>query len=115
MASFENAGLTPSEVLSLYERLRVLSSQMLKNAREENWEELTGKELERVGLIEKLRSLTLEQESEPQFVAAKSRLIHSILEMDQEIRDITGSRLAEIKSDLDSISSSKKLNNAYGS
>ncbi len=113
MASSECADITPADVLSLYQRLGTISSQMLKCARGENWDELAGKEVERVGLIEQLRPVKIDHESDPQFVAAIDSLIHSILEIDQEIRQITGSRLEEIKFDLDSIHASKKLNNAY--
>lgn len=114
MASSDSADIVPSTILSLYQKLGAISSQMLLRAREENWDELAGSEQERVKLIEILRSAQIDQISDPQIIAAIDGLIHFILAIDQEIIQITGSRLKEIKSDLDSIHASKKLSTAYG-
>lgn len=102
-----------TEVLSLYESVSDLTGQMVLAARSRDWESLVELESNCASRIEVLKaneSLALSGEVRDQ----KVRIINTILAHDREIRDLTMPWMAELANLINSASSQRRLNNAYG-
>ncbi|OIQ86306.1 flagellar protein FliT [mine drainage metagenome] len=103
-----------ANILDGYEAMLGLSRKMLDHARNGQWQIVTACELERTGIVERLK----QQEPLARLNASgqerKAQLIREILAADAEIRTLTESRMGEMHAELRSIGNEFRLNQAYG-
>lgn len=104
-----------TELLDLYGSILATSQQMLALAKAEEWDALVDKELERRQLVGNLRA-ALEGGPNPFDAAQRLRsedLIKSILALDAETRSLAEGWMAELDQRLNSVSTSRRLQNTY--
>lgn len=108
--------LSPSEtrVLSLYKDIQVQAKKMLEFAQNDLWDELVQQESIRSHLFEQLKQHDLAESSNPTFLQDKSMLIQSILEIDQQVMQLSQQWMKEMQGTLNAASLDKRLKSAYG-
>lgn len=106
--------MTGEEVISIYEKVAVITHQMLAAAREYNWEQLAELEsqcashvatLKRDESVVPLTGMVREQ---------KVKIIRQILADDREIRNITEPWMEQLAVMIKSTGTERKLSQAYG-
>ncbi len=104
-----------ADLLELYGNILAASQQMLTLAKAEEWDALVDKELERRQLVGNLRT-ALEETPEPFDAPQRLRsedLIKNILALDAETRTLAENWMAELDQRLNSVSTSRRLQNTY--
>ena len=106
--------MNSEEVISLYEKVAVITNQMLAAAREYDWEQLAALESQCANHVETLKrdehivpltGVVREQ---------KVRIIKKILADDREIRSITEPWMGQLSALMRSAGVERKLSQAYG-
>lgn len=105
--------MNSTEVLSLYESVSELTGKMVAAARSRDWESLVELESSCASRIAALK------DGEPATLCGATRerkvsIIHAIMANDREIRDLTSPWMAELANLINSTSSQRRLNQAYG-
>jgi flagellar protein FliT len=106
--------MNTEEVITLYEAVAVITTQMLAAAREANWDRLA--ELESC-CASHVATLKQEEPTAPLTGATrerKARIIQKILADDREIRNITEPWMGRLSAMINSVSAERKLSQAYG-
>lgn len=105
--------LSAEEVLATYQQAWTLTQRMLELARKAEWDALVATEGERNLLVEKLRLGDKVEEKSPAFLDSKASLIRNILAADEEIRNLSGDWIVELRGILDNLGVKKKIQKAY--
>lgn len=108
--------LSAAEVLATYQQAWTLTQRMLEQARKAEWDALVATEAERNLLVEKLRVGDKITEQAPAFLDSKASLIRNILAADEEIRNLSGDWIVELRGILDNLGvkkKKKKIQKAY--
>lgn len=100
-------------VIEVYEAIEGLSQRMLEAAKNHEWDELIALDEKRLILLDNLKLSEPGRGVETQLDARKSDLIQRILKDDAETKALTEAWMVELRELLDSISTEKKLNDAY--
>lgn len=106
--------MTGEEVISIYEKVAVITHQMLAAAREYNWEQLA--ELESL-CASQVAILKRDESAVPLTGVVreqKVKIIQKILADDREIRSITEPWMDQVAALLKSAGTERKLSQAYG-
>lgn len=107
--------MNSQDVLSLYETVANITDQMLAAARNGDWEQLVALETRCAGHVEVLKT----GEQPVRLTGAsrdrKAEIIRKILADDREIRNLTEPWMAHLAGLINSTSTERKLNQAYGS
>lgn len=96
-----------------YENVAMLTTLMLKAARNADWDRLVELETECRSAFITVRTDTPEPPHSAEFVRHKSLLLRQILLDDAEIRKLVEPRVEELANWLGSAGHSRQLNNAY--
>jgi len=102
------------ELISLYENVANITSNMLEAARSGNWELLEQLENDCSSRVQIIRESEITFDLPAEMRDKKVRIIKKILADDKEIRDITEPWMAELSDLMKNSSTSRKLSNAYG-
>ncbi|MFZ6686203.1 flagellar protein FliT [Undibacterium sp. SXout11W] len=103
-----------TELISLYENVAIITDQMLRAARERDWELLCQLESNCSSTVAIIQKNEIPVSLTPELREQKIRMIKKILADDKEIRDITEPWMAELADLIKSNTTSRKLNQAYG-
>lgn len=106
--------MNSQEVISLYETVEIITSQMLVAARNGDWEQLAVLESRCAGHVQ-----TLKNEHQPTLLTGavrvrKVKIIQKILADDREIRNLTEPWMAQLSRLISSTGTERKLSQAYG-
>ncbi|HJV88520.1 MAG TPA: flagellar protein FliT [Noviherbaspirillum sp.] len=104
--------ITRAAWLGRYEEMQRISQNMLDAARKGEWDRLVQLEQSRAGVEKDLRQGD-QSAWDGKHAARKAELIRSILDADNETRRLTQAWMAEMQKSLKSISTGKKLKQAY--
>jgi flagellar protein FliT len=102
------------DIISLYETVAVITSQMLEAARTGDWEQLAVLESRCTSHVETIRN---DETPTPLTGAVRERkvkIIQKILADDREIRTITEPWMAQLSARMNSNNAERKLSRAYG-
>lgn len=102
------------ELISLYENVATITSNMLEAARSGNWELLEQLENDCSSRVQTIRESEIPFDLPADMRDKKVRIIRKILADDKEIRDITEPWMAQLSDLMKNSSTSRKLSNAYG-
>lgn len=106
--------MNSQEVLSLYETVAGITTQMLQAARSGDWNQLVTLESRCSGHVQRLQS---GEPPEPLTGTGRQRkveIIKKILADDREIRTITEPRMEHLSALMKNVSTERKLTQAYG-
>ena len=106
--------MNSQEILALYETVAVITDQMLRAARNGEWDQLAVLESHCASHVAKLK-----KNEPPMPLAGESRvrkvqIIKQILAHDREIRDIAEPWMAKLSQLINSTSAERKLTQTYG-
>jgi flagellar protein FliT len=102
------------EILSIYEHVAVITSNMLDAARNNDWDRLTQLENDCSKHVNTLREVETPTELTVELKEKKVRIIKKILADDREIRDLTEPWMRQLSNLMQSANTSRKLSNSYG-
>jgi flagellar protein FliT len=105
--------MTSQEVVSLYETIASLTSQMLLAARDANWKQLAALEKVCAQHIETIKNNDREV-AQGEIRVRKVKIIQKILADDREIRNITEPWMARLSMQINSNNAKHKLAKTYG-
>jgi flagellar protein FliT len=106
--------MSSTEVISMYETVSDLSSQMLAAARSGNWDHLAELESHCAQRIQALKQDEAMTELAGEVRSRKVQIIHQILAHDRAIRDLTTPWMARLSALMQSTGTERKLAAAYG-
>ena len=105
--------MNSAELLKQYDAIWRLTQKMLEAARQEEWDQLIELEQTRAAHIDAM----MKQENEGQWAREeqfqKGELIRRILAADEEIKNLSVTRMGELQELLGSIGTEKKLSKIY--
>ena len=102
------------ELITLYENVADITSNMLEAARSRNWELLEQLENDCSSRVQVIRDNEIPFDLPADMRDKKVRIIKQILADDKEIRDITEPWMAQLADLMKNSSTTRKLSNAYG-
>lgn len=106
--------MNSEEVISLYEKVAVITNQMLAAAREYDWEQLAALESQCASHVETLKRDEHVAPLTGVVREQKVRIIKKILADDREIRSITEPWMEQLSVLMRSAGVERKLSQAYG-
>lgn len=106
--------MNSEEVISLYEKVAVITNQMVAAAREYNWEQLAQLESLCASHVATLRGNENIVPLTGVVREQKVRIIQKILADDREIRSITEPWMDQLTAMIKSAGTERKLSQAYG-
>jgi flagellar protein FliT len=102
------------ELISLYENVATITTNMLDAARTNDWDLLTQLEADCASRVQLLRDHELPLDLPSDIRDKKINIIKKILADDKEIREITEPWMAQLASLMKSSSTNLKLSKTYG-
>lgn len=102
-----------TEIISRYERILVVSAEMVVSAQESRWEDLLSLEIARRELIEVVTAEAPTRFDDAALQARKESLIHGILAADEHVKSMTSTWMSEMQGILTSVQAERKLAVAY--
>ena len=106
--------LNQEDVISLYEDVSALTTQMLDAARRGDWDHLVELENRCASQVDRLREGEAPVPLTGAWRETKIRIIKQILDQDRQIRDIVEPWMAELAALINSTGTERKLSQAYG-
>lgn len=106
--------MNSEEVISLYEKVAGITTQMVVAARAYNWEQLAELESQCASHVEALKGNEHTAQLTGVVRAQKVRIIQKILADDREIRTITEPWMNQLAALMKSAGTERKLSHAYG-
>lgn len=106
--------MTGAELLGSYQTMLALSRQMLGHAGNGDWGRVAALEMERSGIVARLK---VQKNADPLSGTEQeelAQLIRDILAVDADIKTLTDARLGELHGELRSIGNAFKLDQTYG-
>jgi hypothetical protein len=103
---------TEASALDAYSALLVNAQTMLKAAKESRWDDLTVCQVERESCLANLVENDLVS-TRPAYVESRGQLIQSILECDEQTKQLVHARHSELAELLGSMGNERKLADAY--
>lgn len=102
------------ELISLYENVATITTNMLDAARMSDWDLLSQLEADCASRVQLLRDNELPVELPTEIRDKKIKIIKKILADDKEIRDITEPWMAQLSNLMKNSSTNLKLSQTYG-
>ena len=102
-----------AEIISRYERILVVSAEMVVSAQESRWEDLLSLEIARRELIQTATAEPASRLDDVAFQARKETLIRAILAADEQVKSLTLAWMSEMRGILTSVQAERKLAVAY--
>jgi flagellar protein FliT len=106
--------MNSQEVLSLYETVAVITTEMLIAARNRDWEQLLALESRCSSHVQQLKSSEPLEPLPSTVRQRKVAIIQKILADDREIRTITEPWMQQLSALMNNAGTERKLNQAYG-
>lgn len=103
-----------TKALALYKDIHVQAQKMLELAQNDLWDELIQQESIRSHLFEQLKQHDPDTSSNTAFQQGKSALIQSILQIDQQVMNLSQQWMKEMQDTLNAATVDKRLKSAYG-
>ncbi len=114
MSKDKTLSTAETRALSLYKDIQVQAQKMLEFAQNDLWDELVQQESIRSHLFEQLKQHDPVESNNISFQQDKSALIQSILEIDQQVMQLSQQWMKEMQGTLNAASLDKRLKSAYG-
>jgi flagellar protein FliT len=102
------------ELISLYENVATITTNMLDAARISDWDSLAKLEADCASRVQFLRENEIQGDLPAEIRDKKIKLIKKILADDREIRDITEPWMAQLANLMKNSSTNLKLSQSYG-
>ncbi len=102
------------EILEVYEKVSVITADMLKAARHEDWELLEKLESDCSAQVNTLRQHDVVSELPTELRQRKINIIKQILADDKAIRDLTEPWMLQLSKLMQSSKTSRQLSDSYG-
>lgn len=110
-----NSEMNSTQVIAVYEDIRIVTEQMLHAACNGDWEELVALENRCKGLVESLIAAEPREPLSGKLQQRKVEIIMQVLAADAKIRNLTEPWMKQLQSILGTASHEKKLQQAYES
>jgi len=102
------------QIMQRYEKALALTRSMLEAAQKSEWERLVAVERERTSLVDQLRDLDREPPRDARERERKRALLCEIMQLDEQIENLTRDWMRELREVLSSIKAEERLSRTYG-